>query len=402
MAEVIHSIKDEHIVLARSLRSRKGRLLHGKMLLEGEQVITWALEHNLCVDFILSAGDIPSGIREKLKGSNCEFFTVSEGIIKKVTDTKYVIPLVGVAGMPSSKFDEHADFLLVLDDLQDFGNIGTILRTCRAFGIRDVVSTTGDLDLFQRKIVDASRGSVFSTRLECFSGPAQAITQLKSRGYQIVATSPRGDNLQSLLHLKQQPVALVVGNESVGVHPSIEENADFLVQIPMRPDMESLNVGVAAGISIYEIKLKQVLAMIEKQIKSTLGRELNVAGMLVQRALDAELRQATALTSRQVIFMMVLRCDGEMPVEGMCRQFGILPSEVEEFLSPLLKDALLTRTDGQLRLTDRGEETLGKLWPLVERAEDKILSDFSSDEAALFIKGLKQVQQKCVEIIGES
>jgi TrmH family RNA methyltransferase len=254
------------------------------------------------------------------------------------------------------------NFTVVLDDVKDTGNIGTIIRTCHAFGISDIFSTSEELDIYQRKVIDASRGSAFATRLRCFQNPGEAVSYLKAHDYQVVATSPRGDSLQSLLQLKPQPVALIVGNESVGIHADIEKQADFLVQIPMSSEMESLNVGVATGISIYEIKLKQVLAMIEQQIKSSLGRELNVAGMMVQRALDVELRQVSELSSRQVVFMMVLRCDRKMTVEHMCCQFGILEKNVSDFLEPLTHSGLVALEGDTLTLSVAGEEVLGKLW----------------------------------------
>ena len=175
------------------------------------------------------------------------------------------------------------------------------------------------------------------------------------------------------MELKPEPLALIVGNESQGVSPAFENHADFLIQIPMSEAIESLNVGVATGISVYELKLKQVMSMIEQQIKSTLGRELNVAGMLVQKALDAELQKVSDLSSQQVIFMMVLKCDQEMTVADMCRQFGVLDTETHEFLDTLTKNGIVDQGE-KLRLTVKGEEVLGKLWFTVESTERKILS----------------------------
>jgi TrmH family RNA methyltransferase len=113
------------------------------------------------------------------------------------------------------------------------------------------------------------------------------------------------------------------------------ENADITVQIPMYSEVESLNVGVATGISIYELKLKQVLGMIEKQIKSTIGREINVATMLIQEALDAELKKVSTLSSSQLLFMMVLKCDSTMSILNAQKQFGIPDSEIKNHFEPL-------------------------------------------------------------------
>ena len=317
MLETITSIKDEKITLARAIKSRKGRQDFHKILLEGEEILDWAIENAVGIEFILASDKTSSNITGKYLSRNHKVFVVSEGILKKVTDTNYVIPIVSVAINSFESFESMAPFVVVLDSVRDFGNIGTIIRTCHAFGIRDVISTTNDFDIYQRKTIEASRGSVFTTHLKRFQSETETIEYLKKQGYQIVATSPKGSDLQSLVELRRQPVALVVGNETTGISSEFEKQADLLVQIPMSHTVESLNVGVATGISIYELKLKQVLTMIEEQIKSTLGRELNVAGMLVQEALDAELRKVSELSSRQVIFMMVLKCDGKISLEDL-------------------------------------------------------------------------------------
>ena len=106
--------------------------------------------------------------------------------------------------------------MVVLDDVKDYGNIGTIIRTCHAFGIRTVISTSPEFDLYQQKTIEASRGSVFATSITTYQNSTAAVQHLRQSGYQIVATSPRGNSLQSLVELKPQPVALIVGNESGG------------------------------------------------------------------------------------------------------------------------------------------------------------------------------------------
>jgi RNA methyltransferase, TrmH family len=397
MLGTIATIKDERIVLARELKSRKGRLEHGKALLEGEEILDWAIENALHIEYVLVSDKSSSETIQKYLSQGLEVCAVSEGILKKTADTNYVIPVVAVGRIPSGAHD-HADFIVVLDSVKDSGNIGTIVRTCQAFGIRGIVSTTPDFDLFQRKTIEASRGCVFATHVERFDSPRATVAWLKGHGYQIVATSPKGDELQSLVEIGRQPVALVVGNETTGISREFEENADSLIQIPMYHVMESLNVGVATGISVYELRLKQVLAMIEERIKSTLGRELNVAGTLVWRALDAELAKVTGLSSQQVVFMMVLKCDRKMDVKDMCKQFGVLESEVEEFLTPMVKSGLITlATD--VRMTTAGEEMLAKLWPVVERTERKILSGFSAEQSSALMGQLRLIQDNCVKIM---
>jgi TrmH family RNA methyltransferase len=398
MLETITSIKDEKIAFARAIKSRKGRQEHQRILLEGEEILDWAIENAICIEYIFLSNKSFPEIADKYLSRNLKVFKVTEGILKKVTDTNYVIPVIGVAKTSSDGFDFKAPFAVVLDSVQDFGNIGTIIRTCQAFGIKNIISTMSNFDIYQRKTIEASRGSVFATHLARFENEIETIKYLRNQGYQIVATSPKGSDLQSLIELRQQPVALVIGNETTGISSRFEEQADFLIQIPMSLAVESLNVGVAAGISIYELRLKQVLAMIEQQIKSTLGRELSVAGTLVQQVLDTELRKVSDLSSQQVIFMMVLKCDRKMLLQDMCRQFGILEKDAETFLRPMLKAGLVAM-NGELELTNKGEEVLAKLWFTVENAEGRILSSFTTEEVNVLKTQLHRVQEKCSQII---
>ena len=395
--DTINSIKDEKIVLARSVKTQKGRRQNKKMLLEGEQIIDWALERGIVLDYLLYTESERDTVESKYLPKGIPAYQVSNGIQKKVTDRNYVTPILGVGNIPDTKKVHPSNFIVVLDDIQDFGNMGTIIRTCQAFGINNIISTSNSDDPYNRKTIDASRGNVFSTDFFQFDSSAETIDYLHEHDYQIVVTSPRGDQLQSLIELEPRPVALIIGNETNGISTAFEENADFLIQIPMTDNVESLNVGVATGISIYELQLKQVLTMIEQQIKTSLGREINVASMLVQRALDVELKKVSALNSQQVIFLMVLKCDKEMTTENMCRQFGVLDKEVVLFLGPLTEQGLVTH-DEKLRLTLKGEETIGKLWRTVEKVENKILSTFSEDETEHFIQQLQTVQANCIRL----
>lgn len=403
--EEIHTIKDPRVIEARELASAAGRKAAGKCLLEGEQALTWALHSGWMVERVFCAAShagLP--LLSDLQQKGCQVCHASEGILKKISDTNYLIPLIGVARIPAENLRHRpqGDFVLVLDDVRDHGNIGTILRTAQAFGVREVVSTTGELDLFYRKMVDASRGTVFRTLLTPYASVSESIAALKAAGYQIVATSPYAPSLQSAARLQPRPVALVVGNETRGIDPLWVENADVVVQIPMSRQVESLNVGVAAGISIYELKWKLVMAMLINLIRSTLGRELNVTGKHVQLALDARLREVTPLNSTQVILLMVMKCDNAMPMEQAARDTSTFGEELQALITPLLAEGLVQQSDETLRLTEKGETTLAQLWGVVERSQEEILEGFSEAERGMLMEYLQRIQTNCAHILAEA
>ncbi len=99
--------------------------------------------------------------------------------------------------------------------------------------------------------------------------------------------------------------------------------------------------------------------------------------------------------------MMVLKCDQRMQTKAMCKQMGILESEAEEFLRPMLQSDLVVM-DGELGLTRTGEEVLAKLWFVVESAEAKILAGFTAEEARLLIKQLHRIQGNCARLMSST
>lgn len=395
MTERITSLKDERIQLAKSINSLKGRIEKRKFLIEGSEALHWAIKAGIQIDFVLKSDKRTDF---EVNEVNCRIYDISEGLLKKVTATNYVVPVVGVGNIKREKL--NTNFCLVLDDVRDFGNIGTIIRSCHAFGVNNIMSTKEKFDLFQKKTVDASRGCVFKTNLRTFSSPETTLDFLKHRGFQIITTSPRGAQLQSMLKLDNRPIALVVGNETTGVSNELMENADMTVQIPLNSAIESLNVGVSTGISIYELKLKQILGMIEKHIKSTLGREMNVAAMLMKKTLDTELKKVSSLSSTQLVFLMVLKCDQKMSGMDAQRQFGIPDKEVMGFFDPLLEEGLIRgRINDRFTISEKGVETIAKLWTTIENTEKEILSDFTEAEAQELRRLLEKIKQKCETMI---
>ncbi|MBV9710512.1 MAG: hypothetical protein JO011_06335 [Ktedonobacteraceae bacterium] len=402
--EQITSIKDARVAEARELTSASGRARLQKCLLEGVESIRWALESGMHIEHVFyGSGYERDPLYQMLHEHHVPCYLVSEGILKKISDTSYLVPYLGVVDVPASLStpDGMGDFIVVLDRVLDHGNIGTIIRTASAFGIRDLVSTTPMLDIYYKKIVSASRGRVFDMHVKKYASGGEAMADLQRHGYQVIATSPYARTLQSMTPLQAKPIALVVGNETEGIADDIVRQADIVVQIPMSGGVESLNVGVATGISLYELKFRMVLTMFTSHIRANMGREVNVTGRMIQDAFDAQIKQVSDLNGTQLILLMMLICDETMTLEQISRDTGTFDEERDALLKPLFDHGYMHYQSEDSRIvaiTETGRQTLAQLWSCVERAEQAVLAGFSEDEKVQFRAYLKRIQDNCMRI----
>jgi len=394
----ITSIKDEKVVEARLLQSVTHRQGAKKLLLEGIQHIEWALDSPCKMQYVfVHDKETKHPFIDKLKELKIAFYFASEGILKKVTDTSYLIPFVGVADFPQHQ-TKLEDLVVVLDGVSDFGNMGTIVRTAAAFGIREFISTESQ-DFFYKKTIDASRGTVFFSHLQHFSGP-EAIAKLKQKGYQIAVTTPHASVLQSFAKLEQKPIAVVFGNETHGVSQEVLDLADIKIQIPMSSAIESLNVGVAAGISLYELKIKWILTMLTKKIQESLGRHLYSASKWVRLVFDKKLKEVSPFNANQAIMMMILKCDERSDFSMLAEDAALFPSvDIQKELKPLLDTGMIVQRENTLSLTEKGEEALAKIWPVHELAEQIAFKGISEEEKERFTNTIEKIYGNCGHVV---
>lgn len=390
----ISSIKDPLISKARELHSFEGRKKNNQCLIFGEDIIELALQSKAQFSHIFYSENYEKiSLLKKFSEKEIPCYSVKNSILSKVTEASHYIPIVAVINLPLSVPSlENSNFAVILDNLQDHGNIGTIIRTSAAFGINTIISTQ-KTDIFYKRIIEASRTKVFDMNFISCNSDHEVISILKKNNFQIIATSPHGKTLQSMVNLEKKPIALIVGNEAEGVSEHILSYADHVIQIPMHNSIESLNVGVAAGLSIYELKFKQVLVMLTDLIKTSLGREIGVAHTLIREALDYELKKVSDLTSKHLILMMILACDQTMTKAQISKDIALFGNELEEFLKKLSDKSYIQFLNTEtIFLTQKGTESLAHLWSTREAVENKILSTFSEKEKEQLKDYIKRIQ----------
>lgn len=245
--------------LARQLSTRSGREKNGAFIVEGVRAVEEALAAKVAQAVLVDDSHVDklailallrsaieqtveSGVVEtKLFGSLAETQT-PQGILAIVRD---------ITRRPQDALNEKPKFIVVSDCLQDPGNLGTLVRLADAVGADSFFATRGSVDIFNPKVVRASMGSLFHLSIAQGIEGEQLAGQLKELGYTIVAADAHG-NVEHFDYRFTLPIAVVFGNEGAGLSPEWKDYAD-LVRIPMPGQAESLNVGVAAGVLLYEI-----------------------------------------------------------------------------------------------------------------------------------------------------
>ena len=143
-------------------------------------------------------------------------------------------------------------FLVVLDSIQDPGNMGTIIRTADAAGASGIIVSKGCVDIYNPKVLRATMGSIFHIPICLYDDMTELIIQLKERAIKVFTSFLKGGANYSEQDMSGN-IALVIGNEANGISKEIASLSDFLVRIPMIGRAESLNASIAAAILMYEV-----------------------------------------------------------------------------------------------------------------------------------------------------
>ena len=239
----ITSLTNERIKTWTKLHQTKYRRETGQFLIEGQHLIEEAQQAGL-IETLIGVKGVPHRFQ-------CETMVeVSPEIMRKLCVTESNSNFVAVCSnwLPPKTWGER---VLLLDTLQDPGNVGTIIRTAYSFGFDSVVVSENSVDLTNEKVIRASQGAIFHIPvLQVDLG--ETIQNLKSRGISVIGTGLQGANDLHSLPLSNT-VAFVLGNEGQGIRPEILALCDTVVKIEMNT-FESLNVAVAAGILCYRFR----------------------------------------------------------------------------------------------------------------------------------------------------
>ncbi|MGM0446174.1 MAG: TrmH family RNA methyltransferase [Bacillota bacterium] len=255
----ITSIKNNKIKSLRKLYQKKYRKEKGQFILEGLRLSRGSYKAGADIDTIFLTRDYYNSIKNQpfIIDNQQKLVFVSKDLIEEVADTENPQEIITVVNKPN--YDQKAvfskEYILVLDRVQDPGNMGTIIRTAVAAGFQSIIITKGSVDIFNLKVLRSTVGAIYSIPFIKDVELNQLKSMLKDKKQNIYAADLNTDMYYNRLKYKT-PLSLIIGNEARGIRAELLDLADQKVKIPIRGDIESLNAAVAAGLMMYEILRK--------------------------------------------------------------------------------------------------------------------------------------------------
>jgi RNA methyltransferase, TrmH family len=265
---MISSKSNSKIKEIRLLKQAKHRRDRGVFFAEGVRLVEEALRsapHFLQMIYSPRLEENPRGVallslaRRRLPG--VEWLQVSDEVLDSLSDAQSHQGVLAVLGKKESRWEDfwkREGLVLVLCELQDPGNLGTIFRVAEAGRAAGLILSPGTLDPYGPKVVRASMGSLFRLPFLVDQNPLECLADLRSRGYRVWAAGVESGAGLWEVDLRP-PTAVLFGQEGAGLHPKLLEATDGVITVPMDPEVNSLNVAVCAGLVVYEAFRQQTI-----------------------------------------------------------------------------------------------------------------------------------------------
>lgn len=241
---IITSLDNKKIKELAKLKQKKHRDLTNRFLVEGEHLIQEAAKSNLLEEIIL--------IEDYDTDISMNKTYVSKEVMKKLTDLDTPCSMIGVC-KKNNNDKIIGNKILLLDDIQDPGNLGTIIRSSVAFNVETIVLSKNTVDLYNSKVIRSTQGMLFHINIITMD-LIEAIEKIHNKNILVYAKDVvDGTDVRTLTKEEKNRYALVMGNEGNGVSDKVKHLCDKNLYIKMNEKTESLNVGIATSILLYEL-----------------------------------------------------------------------------------------------------------------------------------------------------
>jgi len=254
--QIITSKDNEIIKNIRKLKEKKYRDLNSEYIVEGIKMIKEAITEEAVIKLIVvceenaNSGSIDKKLLYEIAKYECIY--VSKKVFDLISEVKTPQGILAVIEKNNSedKIDYKQDVIVVLDGIQDPGNLGTILRTIDSVGLNQVIVSKETADAYNPKVVRSTMGAIFRVNIIESENLIDTLKNMKKHKYKVMATSLETPN--SIYDVEYNRKVIVIGNEANGVSQEILDYADEKIKIPMLGKTESLNASVATAVILYE------------------------------------------------------------------------------------------------------------------------------------------------------
>ena len=254
--QIITSKDNEIIKNIRKLKEKKYRDEFNEYVIEGVKIVEEAIKENVKIKQVIVCNDttktyeIPTHIMLEIAKYDCIYVTDKIfNLITQVTNPQGIMAIIE-KNNENNEIDYSQEIIVALDDVQDPGNLGTILRTVDSIGLNQIVVSKGTADAFNSKVVRSTMGAIFRIKIIEKEDLIKTIKDIRKHHFKLLVTSLQTEN--SIYDIDFYKKIIVIGNEANGVSKEIQDIADEKAKIPMLGKTESLNASVAAGIVMYE------------------------------------------------------------------------------------------------------------------------------------------------------
>ena len=243
----------KHII---KLKEKKYRTEYSEFIIEGAKIVKEAIEENANIkNIFISEEALNSELVEKQLKAVIEtenYILVPNNIFKLISDVEKPQGVLAVIEKSdeNENIDFSADIILILDGIQDPGNLGTIIRTADSVGLTQILVSKGTVDCYNSKVLRSTMGAIFRVNIIEKDNLEKSIEKIKQNNFKVITTSLEAE--KSIYDLNLNKTAIVIGNEANGVSKEIIDLADEKAIIPMKGKTESLNASVATGVILYE------------------------------------------------------------------------------------------------------------------------------------------------------
>ena len=252
----ITSKENEFIKHVKKLKEKKYRDISSEYVIEGIKLVAEAIQEKASIKQIVLCDDcerneaIPKDVMYEIAKYECIY--VTQNIFKYLSEVQTPQGILAIVEKTNTntEIDYTQDVIVALDDVQDPGNLGTILRTIDSVGLTQLLVSKGTADAYNPKVVRSTMGAIFRVKIIECENLKQTLKETKKHKFKIVTSSLQTEN--TIYDINYHKKVIIIGNEANGVQPQIQEVADERIKIPMLGKTESLNASVATGIILYE------------------------------------------------------------------------------------------------------------------------------------------------------